>query len=112
MVKTMTASNAIPHFGYCDEYEMTEFVKLRNELKPLAEKEGLKMSYMPLLLKAMSLALQQYPVLNSQFLLEQNELIMKASHNIGVAVDTPHGLIVPNIKGVQVRQHSVHGVNG
>mmetsp|Transcript_28135 Transcript_28135/g.71722 ORF Transcript_28135/g.71722 Transcript_28135/m.71722 type:complete len:493 (-) Transcript_28135:190-1668(-) len=101
MVKTMTAANNIPHFGYCDEYEMTEFVDLRNELKPLAEKEGIKMSYMPLLLKSMSLALSQYPVLNSQFKLEENELIMKASHNIGVAVDTPQGLIVPNIKGVQ-----------
>lgn len=101
MVKTMTQSNSIPHFGYCDEVEMDALVLLREELKALAEQRGVKLSYMPFILKATSLALKQYPLLNSSVNPEVTKLIYKASHNLGIAMDTPHGLYVPNIKNVQ-----------
>ncbi|KAJ7408770.1 Lipoamide acyltransferase component of branched-chain alpha-keto acid dehydrogenase complex, mitochondrial [Willisornis vidua] len=76
MVKTMSAALKIPHFGYCDEIDLTQLVRLREELKPLAEIRGVKLSFMP--------------------------FFIKASHNIGVAMDTGQGLIVPNVKNVQV----------
>uniref|UniRef100_A0A665U6A1 Dihydrolipoamide acetyltransferase component of pyruvate dehydrogenase complex n=1 Tax=Echeneis naucrates TaxID=173247 RepID=A0A665U6A1_ECHNA len=76
MVKTMTAALKIPHFGYCDEVDLSCLVALRDELKPLAESRGVKLSYMP--------------------------FFIKASHNIGLAMDTSQGLLVPNVKNVQL----------
>ncbi|XP_010375537.1 lipoamide acyltransferase component of branched-chain alpha-keto acid dehydrogenase complex, mitochondrial isoform X3 [Rhinopithecus roxellana] len=76
MVKTMSAALKIPHFGYCDEVDLTELVKLREELKPIAFARGIKLSFMP--------------------------FFLKASHNIGIAMDTEQGLIVPNVKNVQI----------
>ncbi|MBW03625.1 Lipoamide acyltransferase component of branched-chain alpha-keto acid dehydrogenase complex, mitochondrial, partial [Eschrichtius robustus] len=77
MVKTMSAALNIPHFGYCDEVDLTELVKLREELKPIAFARGIKLSFMP--------------------------FFLKASHNIGIAMDTEQGLIVPNVKNIQIR---------
>ncbi|KAF7484098.1 Hypothetical predicted protein [Marmota monax] len=65
MVKTMSAALKIPHFGYCDEVDVTELVKLREELKPIAASRGIKLSFMPFFLKAASLGLLQFPILNS-----------------------------------------------
>lgn len=51
MVKTMTQANTIPHFSYCDEYDMTEMVSLRREFKELGKKRGVPISYMPFIVK-------------------------------------------------------------
>lgn len=52
MVKTMTQANAIPHFSYCDEYNMNALVRLRDELKSTISKErGISLSYMPFFIK-------------------------------------------------------------
>lgn len=101
MVKAMTEALKIPHFGYADEVNMTQLVELRTSLKVVAEKRGLKLSYMPFFIKAASLALAQYPVLNSSVDAECENLTYKAAHNIGIAMDTPEGLVVPCVKNVQ-----------
>jgi len=101
MVKTMNAASAVPHFGFSEEYIMDKLVELRSQLKPIAESRGIKLSYMPFLIKATSLALLRYPVLNSSISQSQTEIIYKNYHNIGVAIDTPQGLLVPNIKNVE-----------
>jgi len=101
MAKTMTASLSIPHFGYCDEVVMDNLIKLREEMKAHAKEKGIKLTYMPIMIKAASLALKKYSILNSAYDPEKNTLTYKASHNIGVAMDSPNGLIVPNIKNVQ-----------
>ena len=101
MVKKMGEANAVPMFGYGDEINMTQLVSLRKELKPMAEKYGIKLSYMPFIIKAVSLALREYPMLNAHVTPNCEELIHRGSHNIGVAVDSPEGLIVPNIKDCQ-----------
>jgi 2-oxoisovalerate dehydrogenase E2 component (dihydrolipoyl transacylase) len=75
---------------------------LRKELKPLAEARGVKLSFMPFIMKAASLALKHYPMLNATVNDSQTELTLIAAHNISVAMDTPAGLIVPNVKNVQV----------
>ncbi len=64
------------------------------------EKRGIKLSYMPFILKAASLGLTQFPVLNASFDPVNETITYKADHNIGVAMDTPQGLLVPNIKKI------------
>uniref|UniRef100_A0A8D0FY42 Dihydrolipoamide acetyltransferase component of pyruvate dehydrogenase complex n=1 Tax=Strix occidentalis caurina TaxID=311401 RepID=A0A8D0FY42_STROC len=95
MVKTMSAALKIPHFGYCDEIDLTQLVQLREELKPLAQIRGVKLSFMPFFIKVRCAAehCMEYLCRICQNL---------ASHNIGVAMDTEQGLIVPNVKNVQV----------
>lgn len=51
MVKTMTAALKIPHFGYCDEVDLSRLVSLRAELKSVTEGRGIKLSYMPFFIK-------------------------------------------------------------
>ncbi|KAL8590467.1 hypothetical protein ACOMHN_011680 [Nucella lapillus] len=101
MMKTMTAALQIPAFGYYDEVDLTQLVSIRDKLKAIAEQRGIRFSYMPVFLKAASLALHQYPVLNSSLDDKCENVTYKASHNIGVAMDTPDGLLVPNVKNVQ-----------
>ncbi|XP_048352868.1 lipoamide acyltransferase component of branched-chain alpha-keto acid dehydrogenase complex, mitochondrial [Sphaerodactylus townsendi] len=105
MVKTMTVALKIPHFGYCDEVDLTQLIKLREELRSVAEARGVKLSFMPFFIKAASLGLLQYPILNSSLDENCQNITYKASHNIGIAMDTEQGLVVPNVKNVQV--HSV-----
>ncbi|KAJ1656618.1 hypothetical protein IWQ61_003845 [Dispira simplex] len=113
MFKSMTASLAIPHFGFSDEFEMDACMVQRQALNQWLTSQGTdsgfnisKVSYMPIFIKALSIALKKYPVLNAALLntdggLSQVKLLYRASHNIGIAMDTPQGLVVPNIKNVQ-----------
>lgn len=101
MAKSMTAALRIPHFGLSDELNLSKLVKLRAQLKKQVEQRGVHLSYLPFFVKAASLALRQYPMLNATFDAENEQLVYRASHNIGVAVDSPSGLVVPNVKNVQ-----------
>ncbi|WP_417584394.1 2-oxo acid dehydrogenase subunit E2 [Nitrincola sp.] len=102
MAKQMQDSvSSIPHFTYVDELDVTQLEDARQTLKPVFEAEGLRLSLMPLFIKALSLALQQHPLLNSRVNDDCTEIIYQTDHNIGFAVDTPTGLLVPNIKAVQ-----------
>jgi 2-oxoisovalerate dehydrogenase E2 component (dihydrolipoyl transacylase) len=80
---------------------MDELAQLRKELKSIADVKGIKLSYLPFIIKACSLGLKDHPILNSSINRDLTEITYKASHNIGIAVDTPGGLVVPNIKNVQ-----------
>ena len=102
MVRTMTASGRVPQFGYSDEVEVSRLVELQGVLKAELGRKGIKFSYMPIFVKALSLALLQYPILNSHVDEACTTITHKSCHNIGIAMDTPEGLIVPNIKGVEV----------
>ena len=102
MVKTMTAATAVPHFTYCDEIDMGALVSLRGKLKATcAEATGVNLTYMPFFIKAASLALNKTPILNAHLNQAADEIVYKGAHNISVAVASPQGLIVPNIKHVQ-----------
>ena len=104
MFAQMTAALSVPSFGFSDEVCMDELMALRKILKPMAAAHGVpNFTLMPLLVKATSLALSEHPLLNSQISADGKQLAYKASHNIGVAMDTPSGLLVPNIKDVQHR---------
>mmetsp|Transcript_1899 Transcript_1899/g.6786 ORF Transcript_1899/g.6786 Transcript_1899/m.6786 type:complete len:531 (-) Transcript_1899:51-1643(-) len=101
MAKTMTSANEVPHFGLNEEIVVDNLKQVRELLKPVAEKKGLKLSYMPFFMKACSLALKSYPILNSHVDTDCTQITYKGSHNIGFAMDTPAGLLVPNVKNVQ-----------
>jgi 2-oxoisovalerate dehydrogenase E2 component (dihydrolipoyl transacylase) len=104
MFKAMTKSLSIPHFLYSDSVDMTATTSLRKRLNASNKAEPLKLSPLPFIIKATSLALQSFPSLNAH--LDTSDpakpvLTHKSSHNIGVAIDTPAGLVVPVIKNVQ-----------
>lgn len=110
MFKAMTRSLTIPHFLYADEVDYTKLVELRGRLNkvltasPPVEGQPAKLSYLPFVIKAVSMALYQYPILNSRVDIDAKsgkpQLIHRSQHNIGVAMDTPQGLLVPVIKNV------------
>ena len=91
----------VPHFSVSEEIEMDKLIDARSQLKALFENEGVKLSFMPFFIKAMSLALEQFPIINSQINSDCSEVTYFDDHNIGLAVDSKVGLVVPNIKGVQ-----------
>jgi len=101
MTRTMVEALKIPHFGYSDEVDLSALVRLRAELKELCAARGIKLSYMPFIVKATSLALLHFPILNSSLDIQAETITYRASHNIAVAMDTPQGLLVPSIKAVQ-----------
>ncbi|XP_055843078.1 lipoamide acyltransferase component of branched-chain alpha-keto acid dehydrogenase complex, mitochondrial [Episyrphus balteatus] len=102
MSKSMTESLKIPHFAYSDEVDMTKLVEFRDQLKNVAAEHGIsKLTFMPFCIKAASIALKKFPILNSSLDLENESVIYKGSHNISVAIDTPSGLVVPNIKNCE-----------
>ncbi|XP_017260604.1 lipoamide acyltransferase component of branched-chain alpha-keto acid dehydrogenase complex, mitochondrial [Kryptolebias marmoratus] len=102
MVKTMSAALKIPHFGYCDEVDLSRLVVLRSEIRSVTEARGVKLSYMPFFIKAASLSLLHFPILNAAVDEGCQNITYKASHNIGLAMDTSQGLLVPNVKNVQL----------
>jgi 2-oxoisovalerate dehydrogenase E2 component (dihydrolipoyl transacylase) len=101
MVKTMTNAAAIPTFGYSDEICVDELIKVRGLLVNKAKQHGVKLSYFAFIIKALSLALDKYPQVNAHVNSDCSQITQKGSHNIGLAMDTPKGLLVPNIKNVQ-----------
>lgn len=103
MVRSMDAAWAVPHFGYSDEVGLDALSQLRAEMKPLAADRSIKLSYLPFILKATSLALKQHPSLNAWAAADGSSVTIKGAHHIGVAMDTPRGLIVPNVKDCQDR---------
>ena len=74
-----------------------------SRLKPEAEAQGLKLTYLPFIVKAVVEALKRHPMLNSSLDDEEEEIIVKKYYNIGIAVDVPDGLIVPVVKGADVK---------
>ncbi len=106
MFKTMTRSLAIPHFLYADEIDITALSTLRRRLNTQAI-NWQKLSYLHFIIKAVSLALEEYPLLNARVEGMNGDqvpkLIMREKHNVGIAMDTPQGLLVPNIKNVSSR---------
>lgn len=102
MARRMAAAvSTIPHFAYGDEIDLTQLVRLRDELKAELKEAGVHLTLLSFFMKALALALREYPLLNSRLNSDVTEIIYQDNCNIGLAVDTPIGLLVPNIKNVQ-----------
>ena len=91
----------IPHVTQFDEADITELEQFRKAQTTLIEKEGIKLTPLAFITKAVCRALQEFPEFNSSLSSDGQELILKNYINIGIAVDTPQGLVVPVIKNVQ-----------
>lgn len=86
---------AVTHMDECD---FTTLVALREELKPQAAKKGVKLTYLPFIIKALTKSLREFPGFNAQLDEQGGNIIRKAAHNVGIAVSAEQGLVVPNIK--------------
>ena len=102
MVKSMISSLQVPHMIYSEEINVNKLTEVRDSLRPLAMDHGVqKLTYLPFFIKAASLAMLKYPVLNSTIDIDEMTLTYHAEHHIGVAVDTERGLAVPVVKSCQ-----------
>ncbi|MDV3278513.1 MAG: 2-oxo acid dehydrogenase subunit E2 [Nitrososphaerales archaeon] len=95
LLKSQQTTAQVTHV---DEADATELVLLREELKPMAEKRGVKLTYLPLLIKALIPALKEFPYVNSAMDEQAGNIVLKKYYNIGIATDTEQGLVVPVVK--------------
>jgi 2-oxoisovalerate dehydrogenase E2 component (dihydrolipoyl transacylase) len=104
MAKAMVKSvSTIPHFTYCEEIDMTNLMALRSGMKEAYAKQDIKLTMMPFFMKSISLALKEFPIVNTQVNDDCTEITYFDDHNIGMAVDSKVGLLVPNVKQVQTK---------
>ena len=90
--------NEIPHVTQHDEADITEMEKFRKSLRDLYTGEKLSITPLPFIIRAVVKALKDYPNFNSSLDLKKEKLIYKNYFHIGIAMDTPHGLMVPKIR--------------
>jgi pyruvate dehydrogenase E2 component (dihydrolipoamide acetyltransferase) len=88
----------IPHATAFDEVDGGALAALRETLKPLAEKRGVRLTYIPLLIKLLIPLLKEFPIFNASLDEERREIIYKRSYHIGVATASPEGLLVPVLR--------------
>lgn len=88
----------IPHITLFDEADVTELEAFRADKKASAEKAGVKLTPLPFLIKAVATALKAHPIVNSSLSSDGEQLVFKEYVHVGVAVDTPIGLMVPVIR--------------
>jgi len=99
--KMVQAWRTAPHFTYVDEVDASKLVEMRKSLLALAESRGVRLSYLPFVMKALCVVFREFPTLNGVMDEEAFELVVRRDVNIGIATDTPAGLYVPVIKRVQ-----------
>ncbi|MDY6774027.1 MAG: dihydrolipoamide acetyltransferase family protein, partial [Candidatus Nanohaloarchaea archaeon] len=87
-----------PHVTATDDADVTELVEVREEEKENAEEEGVHLTFMPFVVKAVISALREYPRMNASLDERTGEIVKKDYYNIGIAVATDDGLLVPNVK--------------
>jgi len=83
-----------------DEADLTDLVAMRGRLKLEAEAQGVKLSYLPFIFKALAIALKKFPSVNSSMDEARGEIVLKGYYNLGMAVATEAGLVVPVVKDV------------
>ncbi|USK61060.1 dihydrolipoamide acetyltransferase family protein [Peribacillus asahii] len=99
IAKAMVKSKqTAPHVTLMDEVDVTQLVAHRKKFKEIAAAKGIKLTFLPYVVKALTSALREYPILNTSFDDETSEIIHKHYFNIGIAADTDKGLLVPVVK--------------
>jgi 2-oxoisovalerate dehydrogenase E2 component (dihydrolipoyl transacylase) len=88
----------IPHVTEWLQVDATEMMRLRDDLKNAPEAEDVKMSPLPVLMKALIAALRKHPLINSSWDAETGEIVVKRYYHIGIATDTDRGLLVPVVR--------------
>ncbi len=96
----LQASNQAPHFTYVEEVDVTELVRMRQRAQGSGEFQGVRLTYLPYILKALGHELKRHPDLNARLDLDAGEIELRKYYNIGVATQTEEGLMVPVIRNV------------
>ena len=94
----VAAMQKIPHYTYVDECDVSDLVRLRGALKEPLGKQGVRVTYLPFLVKAVVAALKDVPIVNASLDEAVGEIVLHDRYHIGVAVATANGLIVPVIR--------------
>ena len=101
IAEAMTRSKfTATHFTYVDDIDVTELVKIRGEAKKTFADKGINVTYLPFIMKAIVVAMREFPMMNASLDEVSQELVVKKYFNFGIATDTDNGLIVPVIKDV------------
>lgn len=93
-----TAKDKAAHFTFVEEVEVDRLLAVMERLKPRALAAGVKLNYLPFIIKAAALALQKHPILNSMLDEARSELVYRRYYHIGVATATEQGLVVPVVR--------------
>ncbi|MBI4924494.1 MAG: 2-oxo acid dehydrogenase subunit E2 [Bdellovibrio sp.] len=99
--KMRLSKDKAAHFTYVEEADVSELVKLRDQAKIVGKEKGIRVTYLPFIMKFMVDALKKFPILNSTLDEEKGELVYKHYYNIGLSIQTDEGLMAPVIKGVE-----------
>jgi len=108
----------IPHATAFDELDGTALIALRQALKPVAAQRAVRLTYMPLLVKLLLPALKEFPIFNASLDEERREIIYRRAYHIGIATDSPEGLLVPVLRNadqltiIQIAEQLEHLVEG
>ena len=92
------ATTTAAHFTFVEECDASRLVELRQQLLPEAERQGVRLTFLPFIIQAVTEALRKHPILNSAVDERTNELVYKRYYNIGVATATDAGLMVPVVR--------------
>ncbi|MEM0437881.1 MAG: 2-oxo acid dehydrogenase subunit E2 [Candidatus Micrarchaeia archaeon] len=104
IISKLTKSNTLAVQATAhEEIDVTKLVELRAKQKQEAQRRGIKLTYLPFIIKACVIGLKRNPWLNASFDDENNEFVLKKYYNIGIAVNTDDGLIVPVVKDVNLK---------
>ncbi len=95
--------NTAAHFTYVEEIDMTELVAVRERAKPRAAERGVKLNYLPFIVKAVVSGLKKWPMLNASLDEATQEIVRKRYYHIGVAAQGPHGLAVSVVRDADKR---------
>ena len=104
--RLQAAWQTIPHVTQFDEADITDLDTYRKKLKEKLLKDGIKVTFLPFLIKALTLVLKEMPEFNSSLDSSSTNLVIKKYINIGIAVDTPTGLVVPVISNADQKSIS------
>jgi pyruvate dehydrogenase E2 component (dihydrolipoyllysine-residue acetyltransferase) len=95
------ATHRAAHFTYVEEVDATELVRFRDHLAQHVEKQGVRLSYLPFIIKGVVAGLQAHPHLNATMDDTRSELVVRSPRNIGIATAAPDGLIVPVLRNAE-----------
>jgi len=101
IAEAMTRSKfTATHFTYVDDIDVTDLVQIRKDAKAAFKDKGVNITYLPFIMKAITVAMRQFPTMNSSLDETTNELVIKHYYNFGIATDTDNGLVVPVVKDI------------
>ncbi|GAE45855.1 dihydrolipoamide acetyltransferase component of pyruvate dehydrogenase complex [Mesobacillus boroniphilus JCM 21738] len=94
----VNSKHTAPHVTLMDEVDVAKLVAHRKKFKEVAAEKGIKLTFLPYVVKALTSALREYPALNTSLDDATSEIVHKHYYNIGIAADTDKGLLVPVVK--------------